>query len=155
MTLAGPGGERLVEGTDLRFVYFLTRYRRRSVPVEEDPTRERLEVLNDRHDCLCLRFADYSQLKFNKLREIEIVTLPDRRSATVRVTRRDGRSNEYPVENLWGGDDLFPPHFAIIIDGVEREFPLRLAEDTGAAWPQEMLVRALLVPPPPARGRRR
>jgi hypothetical protein len=155
LTLTGPGGERLVAATDLRFIYFKTRYRRRGVPVEESATRERLEVLSDREDCRCVRFADYSRVKFSKLREIEIVVQPDSALASVRVTRLDGHSNEYRVDDLWGGAELFPPHFAAVIDGVEREFPLRLAEEPGAAWPQEMLVRALLVaPPPPARGHR-
>ena len=155
LTLTGPGGERTVESADLRFVYFKTRYRRRGVPVEESPSRERLEILSDRHDCECVRFADYSRVNFTKLRTIEIVVHPDSALASVRVTRRDGQSNEYRVDQPWGGADLFPPHFAAVIDGVEREFPLRLAEEPGAEWPLEMLVRALLVPPPPpARGHR-
>jgi len=155
LTLTGSGGERTVEGTDLRFVYFHTRYRRTRVPVEESPTRQRLEVLSDRDDCRCVRFADYSRVKFTKIREIEIVTHPGERSATVRVSRLDGRTNEYPVDRLWGGGEMFPPHFSVTIDGVEREFLLRLADDTGATWPDEMLTRALLVRRPPPPGRRR
>jgi hypothetical protein len=155
LTLTGPGGERTVEATDLRFVYFHTRYRRTRVPVEESPTRERLEVLSESDDCRCVRFADYSRVKFKKIREIEIVTQPGERSAGVRVTRLDGSSNEYPVDRLWGGGDLFPPHFSVTIDGVEREFLLRLADDADATWPEEMLTRALLVRRPPPPGRRR
>jgi len=154
LTLTGPGGERTVEGTDLRFIYFRTRYRRTRVPIEESPTRQRLEVLSDRDDCRCVRFADYSRVRFSKLREIELVTHPGERSASVRVTRLDGTSNEYPVDRLYGGGDLFPPQFSVTIDGVEREFLLRLADDADAAWPEEMLVRALLVPRPPPPGRR-
>src|SRR5262245_7828598 len=155
LTLTGPGGERTVEAADLRFIYFKTRYRRRAVPVEESPTRERLEVLSDSYDCTCVRFADYSRVKFKKLREIEIVTQPDSALATVRITRINGQSNAYRVDQLWGGGDLFPPHFVAVIDGVEREFPLRLGTEAGAAWPEEMLARALLTtPPPPARGHR-
>jgi hypothetical protein len=155
LTLTGPGGERLVEAADLRFIYFNTRYRRRGVSAEESPTRERLEVLSDRHDCTCVRFADYSKVNFKKLREIEIVVQPDSALATVRVTRLNGHSNAYKVDQLWGGGDLFPPHFAVVIDGVEREFPLRLGTEAGAAWPEEMLTRALLTtPPPPAHGHR-
>lgn len=155
LTLTGPGGERNVEGSDLRFIYFHTRYRRTRVPVEESPTRERLEVLSDRDDCRCVRFADYSRVKFKKIRAIEIVTHPGERSATVRVTRLDGGSNEYPVDRLWGGGDLFPPHFSVTIDGVEREFLLRLPDDADTTWPEEMLTRALLVRPPPPPGHRR
>ena len=155
LTLTGPGGERMVEATDLRFVYFHTRYRRTRVPAEESPTRERLEVLSESDDCRCVRFADYSRVKFKKIREIEIVRQPGERSARVRVTRLDGSSNEYPVDRLWGGGELFPPHFSVTIDGVEREFPLRLADDADAAWPVEMLTRVLLVRPPPPPGRRR
>jgi len=155
LTLTGPGGERSVEAADLRFIYFKTRYRRRAVPVEENPTRERLEVLSDRYDCTCVRFADYSRVKFTKLREIEIVTQPDSTLATVKITRLKGQSSAYRVDQLWGGGDLFPPHFAVVIDGVEREFPLRLGTEAGATWPEEMLARALLTaPPPPARGHR-
>jgi hypothetical protein len=155
LTLHGAEGERAVQATDLTFVSFHVRYRRTRAPVEESPTRERVEVLSDRDECRCVRFDDYSRVKFRKIREIEIAAPPGERMAKVRVTRLDGKSNEYPVTRLWGGTDLFPPYFTAVIDGVVREFPLVLGDAPDAAWPEEMLVRALLVKPAPPKGRRR
>lgn len=154
LTLTGPEGERTVEATDLRFVFFETRYRRLRVPAEESPTRERVEILNDREDCRCLRLADYARIRFNILRTIEVRTSPGETVARVQVVRRDGKTNEYLATGLYGGDGLAPPLFMATIDGVTREFPLVLQDTPGAAWPAEMLVRALLTPPPPPPGSR-
>lgn len=152
LTLTGPAGERTIEATDLRFVFFHTRYRTTRAPVEESPTRERTEILSDRDDCKCLRLADYSRIRFNIVRSIEVRTTPGDNVASVQVVRMDGKTHEYPATALYGGDGLAPPLFMATIDGLAREFPLILQE--GASWPDEMLVRALLTrpPPPPKNG---
>jgi len=147
VTLSGGSGERTIEAADLRFVFFHTRYRTTHVPAEENPTRERTEILSDRDDCACLRLADYSRIRFSIIREIEVRTAPGQAVASLRVVRMDGRTHEYPATALYGGDGLAPPLLMVTIDGVGREFPLVLPE--GAAWPAEMLVRALLTRPPP------
>ncbi|HKQ97832.1 MAG TPA: hypothetical protein VJV75_08155 [Candidatus Polarisedimenticolia bacterium] len=149
LTLSDPGGERTIDAADLRFVFFDTRYRRTRVPVEESPTRERLEIVHDREDCRCLRLADYTRIRFSILREIEVRTTPDGSVATVRVVRRDGQTHEYLGSRLYGGDGLAPPLLMATIDGVATEFPLVLPDAPGAAWPPTMLVRALLTAPPP------
>jgi len=149
ITLTGPEGERVLDAADLRFVFFETRYRRTRVPAEESVTRERTEILNDREDCDCLRLADYSRIRFSILREIEVRTGPGETIATVRVVRRDGQTHEYPATHLYGGEGLAPPLFMVTLAGVAREFPLVLPVSADAAWPDEMLVRVLLTPPPP------
>lgn len=151
ITLTGPAGERTIEADDLRFVFFHTRYRTTRAPVEESPTRERTEILSDRDDCKCLRLADYSRIRFNILRSIEVRTTPGDKVASVQVVRKDGKTHEYPATALYGGDGLAPPLIMATIDGVAREFPLILQEEGN--WPDEMLVRALLTrPPPPKKG---
>jgi hypothetical protein len=146
-TLSGGSGERTVAAADLRFVFFHTRYRTTRVPAEDNPTRERTEILSDRDDCACLRLADYSRIRFSIIREIEVRTSPGQAVASVRVVRMDGKTHEYPATALYGGDGLAPPLLMVTVDGVAREFPLVLPE--GGAWPSEMLVRALLTRPPP------
>lgn len=149
VTLTSAAGERIVDAADLRFVFFHTRYRTTRVPADTGPAGERTEILNDRDDCTCLRLADYSRIRFSIVREIEVRTTPDAAVASVRVVRRDGKTNEYPATGLYGGDGLAPPLLMVTIDGVAREFPLVLPDEGQATWPAEMLVRALLTPPPP------
>ena len=145
-------GERTVEVTDLRFAFFETLYRHKAAPRSESPTGERIEVVQKRKECDCLRLADYSKIKRNVLRQIDITYPNDSHVALVRVIRRDGSIREYPATALYGGDGLFPPRFAATVDGEHREFPLVLPDTPGAVWPEERLVRMLIfrstAPPP-------
>ena len=102
-------GERTVEVTDLRFAFFETLYRHKAAPRSESPTGERIEVVQKRKECDCLRLADYSKIKRNVLRQIDITYPNDSHVALVRVIRRDGSIREYPATALYGGDGLFPP----------------------------------------------
>jgi hypothetical protein len=141
--------EREADATEVLFVYSATTYRHRRAPESESPTGERIDIIETRHECKCIRFADYSRVKMNKIREIAITYPPDGHKAVVRVTRRNGDVNEYRANELYGGDGLFPPRFAVTIDGQVREFGLVLEDRPGAAWPDELLTRILLVRPPP------
>jgi hypothetical protein len=142
-------GERGVEARDLTFVHFETRYRRRAAPRSESPSGERIEIVERRRECRCVRLADYSRIKMSKIREISISYLPGSRAARVRLTLRDGRVREYPATDLYGGDGLFPPRFAATVEGVHREFPLVLGADPREEWPAESLSRILLERPRP------
>jgi hypothetical protein len=146
-------GTRAVEVFDFRFVFFDTRYRHTHAPKSETPTGERIEVIEKRRECACLRLDDYARITFGHVREITITYPEGRREARVRVTRRDGKVHEYPVSELYGGTGLMPPRFSATIDGQVREFPLMLEDIEGADWPGERLVRAALyrppLPPPP------
>lgn len=139
------GGERGVDAEGVIFVHFETIYRHRSAPRSESPTGERLEVVDRRHECRCLRLADWSRIKMSKIREIALSYPPGERAARVRVTLRNGKVREYAATELYGGDGLFPPRFAATIDGATREFPLVLGADPKDAWPAESLSRILLV----------
>jgi hypothetical protein len=154
LTLAGEAGEHEVEVHDFRFVYFLTSYRHTRADPDETPTGERVEIVQTRDECRCVRLADWSSIKVSKIREIAISYPPGQRVASVRVTRKSGRVNEYPATDLYGGDGLTPPMFSATIDGTHREFPLILDARPGSAWPDERLVRVLFVrsAPPPPRG---
>jgi hypothetical protein len=147
------GGERSVQTRDFRFAWFERIYYQRGAPREEDPSGRRLEVEDRRHECLCLRLADGGKLKFNTLRQIEIVG-GEGAVASVRITTRPGEVREYPIEALAGGAGSLPPRFVGSIDGAAREFHLTASESDPA---QERLVRVLLLrkpPPPPPRRRR-
>lgn len=146
-----PGGERFIDADQVRFVYYMTTYRQRHAPKSESPTGQRVEVVNDRHECSCVRLADYSKIKFSKIREIEISYPPGSRVARVRVTRMDGRLIEYPASDLYNGGGQFPPRFSIAMEGAHREFVLIQEADAPADSSEERLTRLLLVraPPPP------
>jgi hypothetical protein len=151
LTLRDAQGEHDVEAHDLRFVYFKTTYRQTRAPREEVAGGQRTEVIGDRKECQCIRFLDWSKIKLGRVRAIELTHGPSDRVATVRVTRDDGRVNEYPATSLYGGDGLYPPFFSATIDGVHREFPLILEGRDGVAWPDETLVRIFRTtksPPP-------
>jgi hypothetical protein len=143
LVLASPAGERSVPVGDLKFVYFRTRYRHTRAPESESPTRERVEVIDKRTECACIRLADYSKIKMSNLREIEIFYPGGGRSARVRVTRENGRVNEYPIDELYRSGSLIAPRFSATVDGVVREFPLALRDDPEEAWPDEVLSRVL------------
>ena len=143
-------GTRTVEVFDFRFVFFTTRYRNTRAPKSESPTGERMEVINDRKECTCLRLADYAKIKFFRQREIAVTYPEGSHAALVRVTRRDGKVREYRATDLFGGSGLATPLFSATIDGQLREFPLVLPE--GTDWPKERLARVILYrsePPPP------
>ncbi len=142
-------GEREADATEVLFVYSATTYRHRRAPESESATGERIDIIENRHECKCVRFADYSRVKMTKIRGIDIAYPPDGHIARVRITRRNGQVNEYKANELYGGDGLFPPRFAVTIDGRVREFALVLEDRPGAAWPEELLTRILLVRPPP------
>jgi hypothetical protein len=150
-------GTRSVEVFDLRFVFFETVYRHTHAPKTETPTGDRIEVIQKRRECDCLRLDDYAKVKFGRLREITITYPEGRHAARVRVTSRDGKVHEYPVTGLFGGTGLMPPRFSATVEGQVREFPLMLQDVAGADWPGERLVRAALYrppqpPPPPPPG---
>lgn len=138
-------GERSVEAQDLIFVHFETRYVHRAAPRSETPSGERLEIVERRMECRCVRLADYSKVKMSKIRELAFSYPPGSRVARVRLTLRNGQVREYPANELYGGDGLFPPRFAATIEGVHREFPLVLESDADEDWPEESLSRILLV----------
>ena len=141
-------GERTVEAVDLRFAFFQTLYRHKAAPRSENPTGERIEVVQKRKECDCIRLADYAKIKKQEIRQIDVTYPIDGRVALVRVTRRNGQIHEYPATSLYGGDGLFPPRFVATVDGEHREFPLVLPDAPGAAWPEERVVRMLVYRPP-------
>jgi len=154
LVLAGPGGERTLPVSDLVFVHFERVYYQRSAPRAEDPAGHRLDIEDRRRECRCLRLEDWSKVKFNKTRQIEIDYPPGDPVARLRVTERNGKVRELRADSLQGASDSFAPRFAATVDGQQREFPLILAE--GEGWPDERLVRLLLQrpkpkAPPPAR----
>lgn len=142
---SAAGGERGVDAESVIFVHFETIYRHRAAPRSESPTGERLEVVDRRQECHCVRLADYSRIKMSKIREIALSYPPGERAARVRVTLRNGTVREYAATELYGGDGLFPPRFAATIEGATREFPLVLGAEPTDAWPEESLSRILLV----------
>jgi len=137
-------GERMVEVFDLHFACFETRYRHTRAPKSENPTGERIEVIQKRKECSCVRLADWSKIKMPRIRQIDITYPVGERVARVRVTKRDGTSREYPATDLYGGVGIFPPRFVATVEGEHREFPLILPDTPGAAWPEERLVRMLV-----------
>lgn len=152
-------GERTVEVFDLRFAAFQTLYRHRAAPRTESATGERIEVVQKRKECDCVRLADYSKIRMQQIRQIDLAYPEGGRVALVRITWRDGKVREYPATGLYGGDGLFPPRFAATVDGEHREFPLVLPDTKEAAWPAERLVRMILfrsgtsTPPPKKTGK--
>lgn len=154
-TLTTPDGERPLEVADVRFVLFRTSYRHTRAPRSESPTGERLQMIERRKECRCIPFADYGRISLSKIREIEIDASPAHPVARVRVTRRNGDLREYAATDLEGGAGLFPPRILLEEDGgATREFPLVLTADGSPAWPDEMVVRILLVRTAPPRAPR-
>jgi hypothetical protein len=146
-------GERSVEASDLRFSWFQTTYKHTSAPKSESATGERIEVVQKRKDCSCVRFADYSKVGLQGMRQVDVTYPEGGRVALVRLTWRDGKVREYRATELYGGDGLFPPRFSATVEGQHREFPLVLPDTPEAAWPEERLVRMILSrpSPPPAK----
>jgi len=152
---SAAGGERTVEIDDLRFVYFRRSYYQKRAPRSEEASGRRVQVEDRRRECRCLRFEDWSKTKLKMLRQIEISYPPGSRVALLRLTERAGGLKEVRADSLFGAKDAAPPSFAAVIAGSEREFPLVLGSDPKDDWPEERLVRVLLVrsPPPPPRRR--
>lgn len=153
ITLVGPaGGERAAEALDLGFVFFERVYYQRRAPRAEDPAGRRTEVEDRRRECRCVRFQDWSRVKFKLLRQIEIGYPAGERAARLRLTMRTGKVREVSAADLFGGHGAFGPRFAATVDGETREFPLIRGGAPGDDWPEELLVRILLLrPPAPAR----
>lgn len=146
------GGERSVEAeADFAFVAFERTYYTRHAPRSEASSGQRVDVEDRRRECACLRLQDYSRIKFKKLRQVEIIYPSGGRATRLRLTDRVGRVREIPAESLYGGDSPLPPRFAVTIDGESREFPLILGDEASGPWPEERLVRVLLVRAPPPR----
>jgi len=146
-----PAGERTIPAVDLSFVYFERIYYPKRAPRSEEATGERLDVVDRRLECRCVRLDDWSKLKFSKTRQIEIDYPPDGIVARLRVTLIDGRMREVRADSLYGAYDSFAPRFTARVDGAVREFPLILPEK--GSWPDERLVRLLLKRPPQPRRR--
>lgn len=155
LVIAGPtGAERTIPVGDLRFVHFERIFYQRRAPRDEEPSGRRVEVEDRRDDCRCVRFEDYSRVKFKKLRQIEIAYPPDAGAALIRLTRLNGEVSTVPADALRGGLNPLPPRFTATVDGQLREFPL--VREAGAnGWPEERLVRILLKRPPDRQGKRR
>jgi hypothetical protein len=144
--VSAHGEERVVEVRDFRFAYFERIFYDRRTPRDQDASGRRTEVEDRRHECLCLKLQDWSEIQFRLLRQIEVQYPEGGPSARVRVTRRTGEVREYPIEALYGGVSSFAPRFAATIDGRSREFPLAAGEGA-ETWPAERLARVLFVPP--------
>jgi len=151
---ATDGAERTVTVEDLSFAYFKRTFYTKAAPRSESPSRQRIEVLDRREECACLRLSDWSKIKFKKLRQIEIVYPKGSRQATLRLTGRDGHVSEIPAGALFGGGDPFPPRFGATVDGFYREFPLVLEDSVTGGWPQERLSRIILITSPAKRQAR-
>lgn len=148
-------GERTLETSDLRFVFFRRTYYQKHAPRSEEASGRRVQVEDRRKECRCLRLEDWSKVKFKSLRQIEILYPPGERAARLRLTERAGAVREIRADGLFGGGGPATPFFAAMVEGAEREFPLVLGDDPRDEWPAERLVRILLVrlPPPPPRRR--
>ena len=83
---ATDGAERTVTVEDLSFAYFKRTFYTKAAPRSESPSRQRIEVLDRREECGCLRLSDWSKIKFKKLRQIEFVYPKGSRQATLRLT---------------------------------------------------------------------
>ncbi len=155
LVLVFPDGrERMVEADDFKFASFERLYTKKSASREESLERQRVVIEDRRQDCRCIRFEDWTRVKFKKLRQIEIVYPEGSRLAVLRLTRRDGQVNELSAGTLFGAGDPFPPRFGATIDGLYQEFPLILEDSVEGGWPEETLSRILLVTSPPPRQKR-
>jgi len=153
--VSSSAGERTVTVRDLKFVVFRRTYYQRRAPRAEDASGRRVDVEDRRLECRCVRFADWSKVKLKFLRQVEITYPEGGREALVRLTGRDGKVREFPAGSLFGAAGSLPPRFAATVDGTLQEFPLLLGDQPGEEWPEERLVRILLVPPLPAPAPRR
>lgn len=150
VVLGSPGGgQREITAPDLRFVYFKRTYYERRAPRAESPGGRRVEVEDRRADCRCLRFEDWSKVRFRLLRQIEISYPEGGRQAMVRFTRRNGQMREVPAGAFFGAAGSLAPRFTATIEGAVREFPLVLGGGADERWPEDRLLRVLLLPPPP------
>ena len=142
---SSSGGERAANANDLTFVFFRRTYYQKAARRSESPSGQRIEVEDRRRECACLRFADWSKIKFKNLRQIEISYPAAPGAARVRVTFRNGKVREFAAADLYGGDGTFIPRLAATLDGAQREFPLVANDDAGSRWPDELLVRVLFL----------
>ncbi len=154
LVLASPSGERTIPVADLTFVYFKRIFYQRHAPRSEDATGSRVDIEDRRKECRCLRLEDWSKIKFSEIRQIELTYPPDQTVARLRVTERDGSMQELRADTLFGARDSLAPRFFATVEGEHREFPLLLPPDA-AGWPEERLLRLLLMRPPPRSGRPR
>jgi hypothetical protein len=156
IVLASPQrGEYTVEANDLTFAFFKQTYFHKPAPRSQEPTGGRIEVEHRRLECRCLRFGDWSKIKFKTLRQIELIYTPGERQVRLRTTRRKGQVREFPASTLVGGDGAFPPRFGATVEGEYREFPLLLSDNHPDGWPDETLMRILIAHDPPRRRSRR
>jgi hypothetical protein len=145
----------MVEADDLKFASFERLYTKRSASKEESLERQRVVIEDRRQECRCIRFEDWTRVKFKKLRQIEIYYPPDGRAASLRLTESDGSIRSVPAERLHGAGGPLAPRFSATVDGVVREYRLFLADPQHDRWPDERLVRVLLRLPDEKRSRRR
>ncbi len=139
---------------DLTFAYFKRIVYRRHAPRSESAGGSRIDIEDRRKECRCLRLEDWTRIKFQEIRQIELAYPPDQAVATLRVTLRDGSVQVLRADSLYGAKDSLSPRFFATVEGERREFPLMLTAGSGG-WPEETLVRLLLLRPPPETGRRR
>ncbi len=150
IVLGSPsGGQREIAAPDLRFVYFKRTYYERRAPRADNPGGRRVEVEDRRAGCRCLRFEDWSRVRFALLRQIEISYPEAGRQAMVRFTRRNGQMHEVPAGAFFGAAGSLAPRFTATIEGSVREFPLVLGGGADERWPEDRLLRVILMPPPP------
>ncbi len=148
ITLVTPaGGERTAEALDLTFVFFERVYYHKHAPRAEDPCGRRIDVEDRRRECRCVRFQDWSRVKFKLVRQIEISYPAGERAARLRLTMRTGKVREVSAADLFGGQGPFGPRFAATVEGEIREFPLIRGTGTGDDWPEERLLRILFLRP--------
>ena len=156
LVLASPAGRaRMVEADVLAFAFYERLYHKKSTSKEESLARQRVVIEDRRQECRCIRFEDWTRVKFKKLRQIEISYPPDGRAARLRLTERDGSIRSVPAERLHGAGGPLAPRFSATVDGVVREYRLVLADPQHDRWPDERLVRVRLKLPAEKRARRR
>ena len=154
LVLASPSDERTIPVADLTFVYFKRIFYQRHAPRSEEASGSRLDIEDRRKECRCLRLEDWSKIRFSGIRQIELTYPSDDTVARLRVTERDGTVQELRADSLFGAKDSLAPRFFATVEGEHQEFPLLLTGDAGG-WPEQRLVRLLLMRPAPRSGRRR
>ncbi len=154
LVLASPSGERTIPVADLTFVYFKRIFYQRHAPRSEAASGSRVDIEDRRKECRCLRLEDWSKIKFSEIRQIELTYPADDAVARLHVTGRDGRVQVLRADSLFGARDSLAPRFFATVEGERQEYPLLRPPDT-EAWPEERLLRLLLMRPPPVRARRR
>ena len=138
-------GERTVEADEFKSAYFKRSFRRQAAPRAETPGGQTVEIRDKRSECRCLRLDDWSQVKFKKLRQIEILYPQDKGEALLRLTYRDGRLKEIKAGSLYGSQTGLPPLLVATVKGTVLEYPLILTGHPEARWPEETLTRVLFV----------